>query len=166
VQEGELTAARLPSEHFDLVWMSHVLEHVHDPKTTLQEVRRILKPAGAAFLEIPIRDALLPVLFGSHYYGLECPRHLYHFSRKDLRELAASCGFTLRPLSRTSFPHVISLSISYWLESLFPRKKAFLRRHIGESSQKTSGVPFRLLAVLIHLLGFGEVVMVELRRTP
>ncbi len=35
---GDLESARYPSEHFDAVTMSHVIEHLHDPVEALREV--------------------------------------------------------------------------------------------------------------------------------
>ena len=39
---------------YDVVFASHVLEHVKDDEKALSEIRRILKPAGIAILPVPI----------------------------------------------------------------------------------------------------------------
>jgi len=46
-------ATRLPFENdsFDAVWSVTVLEHVPDPETALEEMRRVLKPGGLLFLK-------------------------------------------------------------------------------------------------------------------
>jgi len=38
---------------FDVVLCNHVLEHVTDDITALQEIRRVLKPGGFAILQVP-----------------------------------------------------------------------------------------------------------------
>ncbi|MBP0001885.1 MAG: class I SAM-dependent methyltransferase [Cyanobacteria bacterium SID2] len=43
----------IPSESYDAVWCSHVIEHVMDTGRALSEIRRILKPNGLAFLTVP-----------------------------------------------------------------------------------------------------------------
>lgn len=43
----------IPSESYDAVWCSHVIEHVMDTGGALGEIRRILKPNGIAFLTVP-----------------------------------------------------------------------------------------------------------------
>lgn len=43
----------IPSESYDAVWCSHVIEHVMDTGRALSEIRRILKPNGIAFLTVP-----------------------------------------------------------------------------------------------------------------
>src|SRR5690606_25009951 len=40
VHLGELKALSLPSESYDAVVMNHVIEHVHDPVSLLQECHR------------------------------------------------------------------------------------------------------------------------------
>ena len=50
---GDLRDAGLTSGSFDLVHMSHVLEHVPDPVRLLQEVRRVLTPGGRVIIEVP-----------------------------------------------------------------------------------------------------------------
>ncbi len=39
---------------FDLVYASHVLEHVDDDHAALREIRRILSPEGVAILPVPV----------------------------------------------------------------------------------------------------------------
>ena len=39
---------------YDLVYASHVLEHIRDDEAALREIRRILRPRGLAVLPVPI----------------------------------------------------------------------------------------------------------------
>lgn len=41
---------------FDAITLDHVLEHVPNPVFVLKEIRRILKPKGLLFIEVPIRS--------------------------------------------------------------------------------------------------------------
>jgi SAM-dependent methyltransferase len=41
-------------QSYDLVFASHVLEHIVDDKKAVSEIRRILKPGGIAILPVPI----------------------------------------------------------------------------------------------------------------
>jgi SAM-dependent methyltransferase len=47
---------RLPFDDasFDVVFASHVLEHVPDDAAAIRQIHRILKPGGTAFLPVPI----------------------------------------------------------------------------------------------------------------
>src|SRR5688500_2208820 len=39
---------------FDLVWCSHILEHVADDRKAMRELRRVLKPNGLAVIQVPV----------------------------------------------------------------------------------------------------------------
>jgi SAM-dependent methyltransferase len=45
-----------PDEDFDAVIAYHVLEHVPDDRSAMQELLRVLKPGGWAILQVPIDD--------------------------------------------------------------------------------------------------------------
>ncbi len=50
----DLTNLPFPDCTFDFVFASHVLEHIPEDHMALQEIRRILKPAGMAVLPVPV----------------------------------------------------------------------------------------------------------------
>jgi ubiquinone/menaquinone biosynthesis C-methylase UbiE len=50
---GDLEQARYPSDSFDVVTFWNVLDHLVDPRRTLKEAFRILRPGGAVFLRFP-----------------------------------------------------------------------------------------------------------------
>lgn len=50
----DLQQISLPDASYDLVYASHVLEHVPDDGRALSEIRRILRPNGIAILPVPV----------------------------------------------------------------------------------------------------------------
>jgi SAM-dependent methyltransferase len=38
---------------FDRVYAKHIIEHVNDPRRFMEEIQRVLKPGGQAFVETP-----------------------------------------------------------------------------------------------------------------
>jgi len=51
---ADLRALEFEDASFDLVYASHVLEHIDDDARALSEVRRVLRPGGVAILPVPI----------------------------------------------------------------------------------------------------------------
>lgn len=56
VAVGDLHALPWPADTFDVVYSSHTLEHAHDPKAVLREMRRVAKPSGELVLVVPFPD--------------------------------------------------------------------------------------------------------------
>ncbi|MEO6231191.1 MAG: class I SAM-dependent methyltransferase [Ferruginibacter sp.] len=50
----DITAIDLPDDNFDVIYCSHVLEHIPDDAKAMQELRRVLKPGGWAMLQVPL----------------------------------------------------------------------------------------------------------------
>jgi len=61
---------------FDAITLSHVIEHVPDPRALLGQLASWLKPGGSLFIECPNANATGLALFGRYWRGLEAPRHL------------------------------------------------------------------------------------------
>lgn len=51
----DLTDTPFPDNYFDLVYCSHVLEHIEFDTVAMREILRVLKPLGIALLQVPIR---------------------------------------------------------------------------------------------------------------
>jgi len=49
-----LCAIHKPSEHFDVMYCSHILEHIHDDGKAVSEIYRVLRPGGWAVLQVPL----------------------------------------------------------------------------------------------------------------
>lgn len=77
---GDPLSAPYPPESFDVITCFHLLEHVYQPIELLKRVRHWLKPDGIFYVILPNSDSWEARLFRSYWYGLELPRHLFHFS--------------------------------------------------------------------------------------
>lgn len=81
------------SERFDVITLSHVIEHVHDPRRMLKCIHVLLKPGGMLFLETPNIESYGHQRFGSSWRGLEPPRHLVLLNRGSLEKMLRETGF-------------------------------------------------------------------------
>jgi 2-polyprenyl-3-methyl-5-hydroxy-6-metoxy-1,4-benzoquinol methylase len=94
VSIGTLADVTWPEATFQAVTLSSVLEHLPDPRATLQACRRLLAPGGVLHIVTPNTEALGAERFGAHWRGLEAPRHLVLFNRTALTRLLDASGFT------------------------------------------------------------------------
>lgn len=90
---GDILDAPFLGDRFDAITCLHVLEHVYDPVSVMTAVWGWLKPGGVALIQVPNIDAAERLVFRSFWYPLELPRHLYHFSRQSMAQLAQRVGF-------------------------------------------------------------------------
>ena len=80
-------------EQFDVITLSHVLEHVHDSVGLLEHCFRKLKPGGYIWIETPNICSFGHQYFGADWMGLDAPRHLVIFNLKSLRSVLKTVGF-------------------------------------------------------------------------
>lgn len=95
VTTGTLEEASYPSGHFAAVTLSHVIEHLVDPSTTLREVHRVLRPGGSLVAITPNADSVLHRAFGPYWFHLDPPRHLLIHTPASLRHLLEDAGFAV-----------------------------------------------------------------------
>jgi SAM-dependent methyltransferase len=50
----DITEINAPDNYFDIIYCSHVLEHVDDDRKAIDELYRVLKPGGWAAIMVPI----------------------------------------------------------------------------------------------------------------
>jgi SAM-dependent methyltransferase len=114
---GQLSDQGFADGSFDLVLMSHVIEHVHDPLTLLSECRRILRPGGTILLLTPNSASWGQHRFTSACVDLDPPRHLHIFNAQTLTTLARRAGLgsvkASGSLRATSFVFMQSRLISH-----------------------------------------------------
>jgi 2-polyprenyl-3-methyl-5-hydroxy-6-metoxy-1,4-benzoquinol methylase len=101
VRQGTLGEAGYPEGRFHAVVMSHVIEHLPDPRELLRECRRILAPDGTLVVITPNARSWGHALFGPHWFSLEPPRHTMVFGPDNLRRLVEEEGFAVRTLVTT-----------------------------------------------------------------
>ena len=140
VYVGDILSASFPAAHFDVITCFHVFEHLYDPVGALKQVAHWLKPSGMFYLMVPNIDSAGFRIFGSYWYALELPRHLYHYSPLSLATMAANAG--LKSAEVTTHREVFwEKSLRYCVDDLL-HEVGIRRRSLAKSA--TPSVPFRL----------------------
>jgi SAM-dependent methyltransferase len=95
VFQGFLQDAHFPSESFDAAFGSHVIEHVANPVTLLQEMRRVLRPGGALITVLPTQFASPSYRFFGKWTGEGPPRHVSYFTKQVFEDRLRQLGFSV-----------------------------------------------------------------------
>jgi 2-polyprenyl-3-methyl-5-hydroxy-6-metoxy-1,4-benzoquinol methylase len=128
VRLGTLASSPYPASTFDVVTMSHVIEHVHDPVGLLKDCHRILKPGGELLLLTPNTNSWGHVLFGGSWLHLDPPRHLYLFNPRNLRTaLSQSANWSLSSLQTTVRAAGLTWDASLDIKKHGRHERSFLR---------------------------------------
>jgi SAM-dependent methyltransferase len=116
VVTGDILEAAFEPDRFDVVTLWNVFEHLYDPKATLQEIQRVLRPDGLLVMAVPDVGSLDARLFGPAWAGYDVPRHLYTFSRETLDRMLSKAGFhVVRRRCLDSSHFIFFLSLQFWL---------------------------------------------------
>ena len=98
VLEG--TAEDLPAKivgmKFDVVLLSHVLEHCIDPMTALKNVRKVLEPNGTLVVEVPNNLARGFFELRAAWPWSDIPRHLNFFTERSLLAALSKSHFMVK----------------------------------------------------------------------
>lgn len=84
---GSDLAAIDDDQRFDLVILSHVLEHLVDPAKTVREVRRLVVPGGLLYVEVPLEIWKQPPL------PEEPVTHINYFTEDSVRILLERANY-------------------------------------------------------------------------
>lgn len=93
VREGGIEVLGEVRAAFDVITLSHVLEHVHEPLELLRACGRLLKPGGCVWIETPNVDSRGHARYRRDWRGLEPPRHLVLFTHASLTAALRAAGF-------------------------------------------------------------------------
>ena len=172
VYVGDVLDAPYPSGMFDAITCFHVFEHLYHPRKVLEKVQKWLKPGGIFLTFMPNIDSAGERIFGSYWYALELPRHLFHFSPVSLRNLANAVDLEVVSLT-TDRQLFIEASSHYILDEL-AGKLGITRTPMAKAS--LPGIPFRvarkafrltmlpLLTGLASMAGDGETIHAVFRK--
>ena len=94
-----------PSAHFDLIFLFQVLEHLHDPVKTAQQLLPFLKPNGKLIIGVPNFSSWQAKFGKEKWFHLDVPRHLVHYSPSALETLFKGSDVEIESVSYISWEH-------------------------------------------------------------
>ena len=106
---------KLTANSFDAITLWHVLEHVHDLSSYVQQLKLLLKEKGKLFIAVPNYTSLDAKIYKEYWAAYDVPRHLYHFSPRSMQVLMEKNGLKIiehKPMWYDSF-YISVLSNKY-----------------------------------------------------
>jgi SAM-dependent methyltransferase len=147
-------------ESFDLLVLLHVLEHVPDPFQYLKRIRGLLRSPGGIIVQVPNVCSYQARLFGSRWYGLDCPRHICNFSQYSLLHLLGRCGFRIERVRHYSLRDNAAAVISSLLPGLDPIsqriRNAGRRERVLQTRMGFSELLYFVLVISAQPLAWAE----------
>lgn len=144
---GKVASLNLKVETFDCITCFDVLEHDHELKLTLREIRRLLKSSGLLLIQAPNYSSVMAYLCGERWDWWAVPDHVFHFNPDSLSLVLQKEGFRVRKLytwdPREEFISNIRGSIKSRLKS---------NNYIGRIVSKCSYIPLLFLWGLLNVI--------------
>jgi SAM-dependent methyltransferase len=148
--------ADLEPDSWDAVTLSHVLEHLPDPRAALTRLTACLKPGGVLVSISPNPVGWLARAFGKHWRELDAPRHLVLPSPEGYRRMMAPLG--IEPKVWTGMRNFFVMH----RDSLGIRRTGEVSGHRGKLRSKLATWLVKLLKLVRPELG-EEVVCVAVK---
>ena len=98
-----------------------MIEHIDNPSLCLSLIRKKLKKRGELLIGTPNINSPLASIFGSYWYNLDTPRHLFLFSPQTLGKLLNKNNFVIKKIEFCSAGGIPG-SLQYVIGNLLNRK--------------------------------------------
>ena len=80
---------------YNVVTMWHSLEHVHNIKKTLTNIKSVMTNQSYLFIAVPNYNSIDRIIFKDRWIALDVPRHLYHFTPNTMKDCLEKNGFKI-----------------------------------------------------------------------
>ena len=105
IRLGTVYAIPFEDNSFDIIILDQVLEHLHNPKSAMKEIKRVLKKGGLIYVGVPDADR-----YDDEYYWI-MREHIQHFTLNSLKLLAQNNGFELIANEKNEFDMIGTLKL-------------------------------------------------------
>jgi len=114
------------NKKFDVIILSHVLEHLVDCRKVLLKIKNLLKDGGIFFIEVPNCESEKEL-----EHSILTQPHLHHFTKQSIEILLKDMGFEIIKIDTFS-AHVVS----FWQHLKYLLKWILKIDHYTPASQK------------------------------
>ena len=123
----EILPQEIAANSQDVVIMSHVLEHCHEPMQALTNAARVLNQTGILVVEVPNAASFGSKYYGTSWYHADYGRHMNFFNERSLTLAMEKVGLTR---VRVSYSQYVNQFKNEWISA---QQNAFdKQRQLGE----------------------------------
>lgn len=136
---------------YDAITMWHVLEHVYDLETQWSWLKKHLAKDGTLFIAVPNFESQDATFYGATWAAYDAPRHLYHFSKKAIKQLALKNELEVVAIEPMKFDaYYVSLLSEKYKYGRMRYVSAFYNGWISNWKARRSGAYSSLIYVIKH----------------
>jgi len=110
---GTIMESPFPDNFFDAITAWAFLEHVNNPSEVLLRMSNLLKKDGLCIISIPNFNSFNARLFKNKWYHLDCPRHLYIYTKRTITGLLEKSNFKVDKIIYNSGSKSVLGSLQY-----------------------------------------------------
>ncbi len=144
---GKVTSLNIKAEAFDSITCFDVLEHDHELKLTLSEIKSLLKSSGLLLIQAPNYSSVMAYLCGERWDWWAVPDHVFHFNPDSLSLVLQKEGFRIRKLYTWDPREEFISNIRGSIKSRFKSNN-----YIGRVFLKFSYIPLLFLWGLLNVI--------------
>ena len=137
-----------PTQKFQVASLFHVLEHVENPREILAHIKdSILAKNGYVMIQVPNYASFESRLFKRKWFGLDVPRHLWHFNAQALEGMLKDAGYTIEGTYQVNAPlHPVSIVSSIFRD--LDVQRIWINRSHGSAYKKFMKLLWAVLTIL------------------
>ncbi len=117
----------LEGRHFDVIFASHVIEHLADPRAVVADLAGRLTDGGILVLITPNIRSMLARVSGSRWVSFKLPEHLAWYDPKTIARLVESAGLEAFAIDAASQYYLLPFVAQRVRELIRPVDKAIPR---------------------------------------
>jgi len=164
---GALHDAELFEQCFDIIIIWHVLEHITELGSLLEELPRHLNPGGLLVVSVPNYSSWQSRFFKQHWFHLDIPRHVTHFEKQWLEKSLDSMGLEIISHNTFTASQNIYGFIQSSLNRFMPRKPNRLYKLLTQGRGRQDWLAlagWSLLAIPLLPFAILETLLAEISR--
>jgi len=164
VTTGSIENVAVPKNFFNAVFAWMVLEHVHEPRTTLQKIAESLCIDGRLLISVPNFGCWEPKIFGRYWYGFQLV-HLNYFTIGELDRMLRAEGMCIEKVFfQTSVRNLIGSLGLFVRERLRLRVLGDWLVQCAADMSMWSQLAFSPLAKILSWLGQSGRITIQARK--